>query len=130
MSTELTRLVGKFSLAVDEIAYELSLAGCDDETGDVSEGDGWYGLLRGFEADGSFCDLSADRRIALNGADLSFLAQHSAGCIIHENSQGFVNVHWFDDAAERDAVWDRVIADEEQNEDDFQDDPAGGDEDS
>jgi len=56
---------GKFDTVLDAYVYELSLAGCDDEMGEDGR---WYGLLKGIQVDGAFCDASSAQ--GLNTAEL------------------------------------------------------------
>lgn len=109
--TKLTARVGKFAHAIDAVAYEVSLAGCDEEHGATDlPGQQWCGLLRGWRTDGSMADLSATARIenALTAADLDYMRAHSAGCIVREDSDGHCVVEWFADPAKRDARWEEL----------------------
>lgn len=97
--------LGKFSTIVDSMAYAVSLAGCDDETGDVEEG-GWYGLLRGaIKVDPPFADLTVQQDQELSADDRTYLAAQKGGAILAEDSQGFVSVEWFATAAALDRRW-------------------------
>lgn len=108
-------------LLVTTWAYEQSLAGCDSETGECNT-TGWYGLLRGpFLATGAFADITpvAIDDIGLSAEDIAFLG-NQAGCILSEDSQGFVSAEWYESAAELDAAWESIaagIAAEEGDED-------------
>lgn len=62
-----TEGMSKFNSLKDQVVYRATLHGCDDELGDV-QGFGWYGLLLGF---------------------------HGKDYIVHEDSQGFVDVESF-----------------------------------
>ena len=94
---------GKFDTMLDAYLYELALNGCDGECGDSSDGT-WYGLFRGFTVDGAFSDVSPGR---LNSAELDIL-RSSVGCILSEDSQGFVSVEYFDTLDELDAKWAEI----------------------
>jgi hypothetical protein len=111
---------GKFEggLVIDEVVYDLSLCGCDDECGDVQT-TGWFGRLDGpFRSDGPFADISATAvaEHALTSDELSYLAG-VAGAIISEDSNGFVSVAYFDDAEELSRVWDRIVAECDESDD-------------
>lgn len=95
---------GKFDTILDSYVYQLSLAGCDDEAGDVA-GPGWYGLLRGFEVDGAFSDVSASAE--LNEAEKDVL-RSSAGAIVAEDDLGFVSVEYFETREKLDAAWQAI----------------------
>lgn len=90
---------GKFDTIVDSYVYDLSLNGCDEETGEA-ETTGWYGRINGpFK-------LSEE---PFDQVDLTWEEKHlistTAGCIISEDSQGFVSVEYFDSAAELEGAW-------------------------
>lgn len=91
---------GKFEggLVIDELAYAATMDGCDGELGDVSEHGEWYGLVYGPIDPHEACgiDLTDDERAYL----LS-----TAGCIVSEDSQGFVGVDWYDTKDKLEAVW-------------------------
>lgn len=95
---------GKFDYLIDEIAYELSLDGCDDECGDAETTD-WFGILRGFQVDGAFADLCAEQAVKCNEADLAFLREHAAGCIMRCDNNGFVTVTWHSNEKSREKEW-------------------------
>lgn len=100
---------GKFEggLAIDPVAYDLSLNGCDNDCGDVSERGIWYGLLRGSLAPCATARLDNE----LNDEECAFMA-NAAGCIVSENDQGFVNVLWFDksEANDMESQWSEIMA--------------------
>lgn len=102
-----TRGPGKFDSLVDEIAYAHTLHGCaDDEAGDA-EGPGWHGRVNGP------LDLVEELEPGLaqemNSADRTYLADHSAGAIVGENSQGFVSVEFYADAEALDSDWNSIV---------------------
>jgi hypothetical protein len=95
---------GKFNTIVDSHVYDLSLNGGDDECGDVQVGY-HYSLLRGaFKLDGSFVDFVPAVLNELT-ADERELLSTTAGVIIAEDSQGFVDVTYYDTTADLDAAW-------------------------
>lgn len=85
---------GKFANECDEIAWDMTLTGCDAECGDVQFGDGWFGLLTLSETE------SATIRAA--GA----MDTTPAGCIVNEDGQGFVNVSYYDTMLDLMMSWD------------------------
>lgn len=87
--------------------HELSMAGCDDETGDVSEG-GWYGLLRGpFRSEGPFADVTPTADLTAD--ERAYLSQ-LAGVILCEDENGFVSAILFDEyeADKMAEEWDMI----------------------
>ena len=108
---------GKFQYLVDAWAYELSLAGCDDEAGEAQYGSGWHGLFRGgLKLDPPFGDLVPQWAEKLSEADQAFIRKHQGGLILREDSQGFVEGHWFEKASECEESWGHIlrIAEEEE----------------
>jgi hypothetical protein len=101
---------GKYEggLLIDEYVDQLSKSGMDDEVGEADT-TGWYGLFKGLDVR----DLEGFARES--GEPLTreekILIRRSAGVIIHENSQGFVEVIWYDSKTELMETWDK-IADE------------------
>lgn len=108
---------GKFDTMLDAYVYDLSLNGCDEETGE-SETTGWYGLLRGLLIDEPFLECT------LTAAEVDYVRAHAAGAIVSEDSQGFVHVEYFDTAIALDRAWQECVdatsteddeSDEEEN---------------
>lgn len=100
---------GKFDTIMDSIVYGASLdGGPDEECGSVQEL-GWYGLLH-------TPILNDEERHKLTAEELR-LIDASAGCILSEDSNGFVNVEYFDTKAALMSEWretcDSVGGDEE-----------------
>jgi hypothetical protein len=113
---------GKFNSKLDAYVYELSMTGCDDETGSVSECGIWYGRLNGpMTVDGPFsdcpptADLTESERLAL--VDMA-----TAGIIIAENDQGFVSVEYYTDKDDLERDWANALADTATGDDDDTDD--------
>lgn len=101
---------GKFDTIVDSYVYDVSLSGCDEETGSVDETGRWYGLIRGhILPDPGESPLTGT---ALNDAETALLAR-SAGAILSEDSQGFVSVEYFTDMAKLDREWAAIEAEVE-----------------
>lgn len=94
---------GKFNTILDSYVHQMLLDGCDEEVGSVDETGRWYGLMRGpFE-------YSAMDLITLNKQESSFLLD-STGVIVSEDSQGFVDVDYFDPTEDIESVWDDIVA--------------------
>ncbi len=107
--------LGKFDTILDEYVYQVSLdGGPDEECGDSSSGAGWYGLMR----DGKTIFRDNDPFLeTLNEAEHSLL-ESSAGVILFEDTQGFVSVDYFEDAAELERIWAEIMADEDIEDED------------
>ena len=90
---------GKFegSGKIGEYCYGLSLeGGCDDETTEPGDCNGWYGLFLlpdGLEIDHGCDDIEMVR-----------------GAILFESSQGFVDVTTYETEGEARAEFDRIAA--------------------
>jgi hypothetical protein len=106
MRNELRRVhIGKYEggMLIDSFIGGGDL---DDEIGE-SEYDSFYGILRG--------DLVAAARIGAEDAQESLTPAEErflntqAGAIIHENSQGFVDVSYYDTEDELDEAWNDAI---------------------
>ena len=105
--------LGKFNTIVDSYVYQVSLDGGPDlELGSVSENGIWYGMMR----HGLTIFHDNDPMLeTLNDSEQELLTS-SAGVIITEDSQGFVNVDYFEDMADLDKAWSRIEKDFEDNE--------------
>jgi hypothetical protein len=99
---------GKFNTMLDAYIYKLSLNGCDDETGSVDEIGEWYGLLKGIQVDGPFCDVAAAAE--LTDDEKQVLREHKAGCIVAADSQGFVDVTYYATRKALDKSWRQLVA--------------------
>lgn len=91
--------------------HALSMAGCDDESGDVGM-NGWAGIFRGaFHADPPFSDWSPGDDLTLD--ERAYLAS-VVGAIITEDSQGFVCARFYDagKAALLEADWAIIAAED------------------
>jgi len=82
--------MGKFRSSDDEQVYEWTLEGTEDECGSVLYG-GWCGLVILSERDASMLEDDAVR-----------------ACIVHEDSQGFVDVDYYQSTDEARADWDEI----------------------
>ena len=93
--------LGKFDTILDAYVYSVSLdGGCDEELGEC-DSFGWYGLMR----NGRTIFRDHDPLLeSLNETEQNQLTE-SAGVILHEGSQGFVSVKYFDTKAELEAAW-------------------------
>ncbi len=98
---------GKFNTYTDRHLYELTLIGCDDETGSVDENGRWYGLLIG--PDLAYQGASDTPDVDLNEAEVTFLEAVEAA-IVTEDSNGFVYVDEFYDVAEARSAWAEIEA--------------------
>ena len=87
-------MAGKFASECDQIAWDMSMVGCDLECGDVSYGEGWFGLIM-------FGETEAATIRAAGAMDTE-----PAGCIVNEDGQGFVSVDDYGDETALMAAWD------------------------
>jgi hypothetical protein len=99
---------GKFSTILDSYVYAVSMDGvCDDEIGSVDENGAWYGLMRRgrtlFKDPDPFLET-------LNEAEQAQLTD-CAGVILSENTQGFVDVAYYDTGEELDKAWSAIVDD-------------------
>lgn len=97
---------GKFSTILDQYVYSVSLdGGCDEE---CNVADIWYGLMRHghtiFRDHDPFLET-------LNTAEQKQLTE-SAGTILHEDSNGFVYVQYFDSVDVMEKAWNEVLENE------------------
>ena len=102
---------GKFSTVMDEFIYKLSLEYGVDEEHSYPDGGGWWGLFRGPFFLDTFGDdnLSAIGIPNLNSAEQEFICESaSSGAIMHEDSQGLVEVDYFSNEEELEFVWSLV----------------------
>jgi hypothetical protein len=92
---------GKFEggLMIDEVVYDLSMDGADDECGSVDEHGRWYGLVR------APISLSEDEAPDLTGFERDYLRSLGGGAILTENSQGFVNVEYYETTEAIEQAW-------------------------
>lgn len=100
---------GKFNLNVDAFVHAVTLDGCCDEEGDVSENGVWYGKV-----EGPFTVSAADRtEHGLSDEDCAFL-KAQAGAVVSENDQGFVTVDYFEHPSKLDRAWYKIVTELEQ----------------
>jgi len=96
---------GKFFTILDAYVYSVSLdGGADEETATVNGS--WYGLMRHGQTifkdhDPGLESLNEEEREQLTSA---------AGVIISENSDGFVQVSYFDEKEKLEASWAAIQA--------------------
>jgi len=101
---------GKFSTDLDSHIYDLSMdGGPDEELGD-SEDFGWYGLMSDGE---SIADDLRSNGVELEDEDYEKL-KAAAGVIIFLNSQGFVEVAYYDTDKELQAAWNKLEEEAEE----------------
>lgn len=93
---------GKFDNILDNALYLLSLDGTDESAGDSSEGQGWYGLMLKVTYD----DLrpSPEVRRYMKANDFDFPLH----VIIHERTDGIVEVDYFDSDKEAEDEWEDI----------------------
>ena len=103
-ASEIRRDRGKFDTIVDGYVYSTSLDGVDEEAGSSSEAPGlWAGLLRGDMLE-SVEAAARENKDALTEDERDLLRQ-SVGAIMTEDTQGFVHVEYYDDAAKLERDW-------------------------
>lgn len=89
---------GKFNSHLDEIIY-THFAGYEEDF-ITSESIGFYGLYKMEDEDASLRGLSDEERATL--------ATHEA-CIMHESTDGFVSVTFYEDMLEARRVWETLL---------------------
>lgn len=109
---------GKFADDLDAAIYQLSLdGGPDEEVGSSDSGFGWYGLMLAgdFEHDlhAAGLEISPDERVFL---------REQQGAIMHEISDGSVNIEWYEDELELKQDWDSLV---KEHEEEFADEEEG-----
>jgi len=102
---------GKFDTMLDAYVYDVSCeSGPDAECGSVDEVGHWYGLMRR----GSTIFRNHDPNLEpLTDAERNYLVS-CAGAIIREDSNGFVDVTYYDTMAELDAAWAEIEAEHDE----------------
>ena len=97
---------GKFSTILDSYVYSVSLdGGCDEEAGDVSEHGEWYGIMR----NGRTIFRDHDPMLeTLNTSEQEKLTS-SAGVILREDSNGFVNVDYYGTDESLETAWSQIV---------------------
>jgi hypothetical protein len=109
---------GKFSTILDSYVYSVSLDGdCDEEEGSVSECGAWYGIMR----NGRTIFRDHDPLLeTLNTAEQDQLTS-SAGVILHEDSNGFVSVTYYDTDESLETAWSQIMDEFRDSGDDSED---------
>lgn len=102
---------GKFVYNVDAYAHTLSL----DGGADLGESDGPLGCHTLIERNSAMISPNAAEieQHSLTVADRLFLASQ-AGAILHEDSQGFVSVEWFETVPMLTGAWAAIEDEHEQ----------------
>jgi hypothetical protein len=97
--------LGKFSgqLLIDEHLYVASLDYVDDEIGDATAGDGWYGLL--YHPSGA---ITVDPSGPLTDEEIAYL-KRLVGVIVHEANDGHVTVSHYLTHSALENSWDHVV---------------------
>jgi hypothetical protein len=107
---------GKFEggLIIDEYVYAASLDGCGETVGDDEGGESYTSVDAPLltETDGD----------PFTPEELAFLA-NQAGAIVHESSDGFVGVTYFDDKDAYEDTWARLVASYADDTDDDEEEP-------
>lgn len=105
---------GKFSAMLDAYVHFVSMDGTDEETGDVDRGC-WHGIMRQHG-----CDLQTNEAEAAYGPltdEEKELLDSSVGVILTEDSQGFVDVEYFESVEDIEAAWQAYVDDHSEEED-------------
>lgn len=98
---------GKFEggLLIDQIPYLFALeGGADEEESNPDWGESAQlisGPITLESYPGIVSEVSPD---GLTPEEIEFLSSH-AGCIVHEDTQGFVSVDWYETHAELESAW-------------------------
>ena len=98
---------GKFDTMLDQYVYEVSLDGGGDASADA--GTYHYELRR----HGHTIFRDHDPLLESLTPDEQTYLTESAGCIVSEDSQGFVSVEYFDAMEDLDAAWAEIEANED-----------------
>lgn len=109
-------MAGKFESEMDRAIWELSLdGGPDEEVGSSSEAPGtWAGIMR----DGNAIADALKQELS-PGALRELREIGSAGVILTEDTQGFVQVDYYEDEHDLERAW-RALEEELSIEDDFE----------
>lgn len=100
---------GKFNSKVDEYLSYLTTdrSNVNDEIGSVDE-IGWYGRIN--TAGNPIVPSPEEiKEFSLSSKDIKFLNEIKAGCIVEEDSDGFVHVDFFDEIDLLDEAWDGIV---------------------
>lgn len=92
---------GQFDLHLDQFVYEITLHGMCDECGSVDT-IGWHAVVY---APFNFGDYGIEND--LNAEELAFLASHT-GCIIRQDSNGFVDIDYYESSEELESDWQAI----------------------
>ena len=96
--------MGKFQKRVDELAYSVSLDGCDEEEG-TTEYNGHIGLVMG-----DFSPDSIEGEWKFTVKDIIFLEEQEAA-IVEAHPSGAVYVTWFTDGNAAQAEFNAIRSD-------------------
>lgn len=123
---------GKFHNVIDEYVYEACLnQGTPDE--EIShEGFGWFALLLLDTSARDFIrEIAADEGDVLTDEEQDMISESEA-LILHERSDGIVEVDWYDRPSQAKQVWaelEEELADDEDDGDEEQFDDEGDEDD-
>lgn len=101
---------GKFSTVPDAAVFNLAQEGTDEEL--AADGFGWAGLIRLSSGETLF-QPELFGSVELNDDEKDFLRHQTAGCILRESSDGFVDVNYFTHPDELTEAWKGVEEDYE-----------------
>lgn len=87
---------GKYANQLDAYVHEVG-----NEDDELALDDGWYGLMRNGRTIFQDHDPNLD---GLTDEEAETLT-NSAGCIVHEDNFGFVNIEYFITTEELEAAW-------------------------
>lgn len=93
---------GKFNNYADKYVYDVTLQSGPDE--EVETGYGWYGLMR----DGGTIFLDHDPMLDKVTTAERALITDTQGVIVHESTDGFVRVEYYDSPQELNDAWAQI----------------------
>ena len=98
---------GKFDTIIDGYVHGLTLDGCAEQAGDVSYGGHYSAVDLGPEALRSLHKEASEAGDRLTTEEEQLIAG-SAGAIVREDGQGFVDVTYYDEEEEYRKAWGKV----------------------
>lgn len=99
---------GKFNSKVDEYLYSFSLEErLNDEIGSVDE-IGWFGKIN-VKENAIIPSPEEIKEFCLSSKDVKFLNAIKTGCIVEEDSNGFVHIDFFDEFNLLDETWNEIV---------------------
>jgi len=116
---------GKFGTIVDQIAWELTMAGADEEVSNEGTSE-WYGLLRDVTVEEAEKAAEELKVAPLTDAEKEWFRVHPF-IIIGTGEQGFVAVNGFTNEVTASKLWDEIVFDMTPAEEDLGAEGAMGD---